>query len=123
MKYLISLVLLSCATVAHADLKQFGQSRENTSYYDASTVKRSGTKVSVWTLTEFRQREKAGFLSTRSHKEIDCKNQQERTIQYMAYAENKGQGQVVGEINEPNSWQDIASGTRNSRLLLMVCGN
>lgn len=121
MKYLISLLLLSSAASAHADLKQFGQSRENTSYYEAATVKRSGTKVSVWTLTEFRQREKAGFLSTRSHKEIDCKNQQERTIQYMAYAENKGQGQVVGEINESNSWQDIAPGTRNSRLLLMVC--
>ena len=121
MKYLISLLLLTSAAGAHADLKQFGQSRENTSYYEAATVKRSGSKVSVWTLTEFRQREKAGFLSTRSHKEIDCKNQQERTIQYMAYAENKGQGQVVGEINEPNSWQDIAPGTRNSRLLLMVC--
>jgi len=108
---------------AHADLKQYGLSRDNTSYFESSSVKRTGNKVSVWTLTEYRQPEKAGFLSTRSHKEIDCKNQQERTVQYIAYAENKGRGQVVGEINEPNAWQDIVSGTRNSRLLQMVCGD
>jgi len=123
MKYLLSLCLLICAVAAHAELKQFGQSRENTSYYDASTVKHSGGKVSVWTLTEYRQREKAGFLSTRSHKELDCKNQQERTLQFMAYAENKGQGAIVGDISEPNAWQDVVPGTRNSRLLAMVCGN
>jgi hypothetical protein len=122
MKNFISLVLLISSAAAHADLKQFGQSRENTSYYEAASAKRTGTKVSVWTLTEYRQPEKAGFLSTRSHKEIDCKSQQERTVQYIAYAENKGQGQVVGEINEANAWQDIAPGTRNSRLLQMVCG-
>jgi len=107
---------------AHAGLQQFGQSRDNTSYFESGTVKRSGGMVSVWTLTEYRERQKAGFLSTRSHKEIDCKNHQERTVQYLAYAKNKGLGQVVGEINEANSWQDIAPGTRNSRLLLMVCG-
>ena len=122
MKFITFLVLLFSAMAANAQLKQFGQSRENTSYYEASTVKRSGNKVSVWTLTEYRQREKAGFLSTRSHKEIDCKNDQERTLQFMAYAENKGQGQVVGDVSEPNAWQDIVPGTRNSRLLLMVCG-
>jgi hypothetical protein len=122
MKYLVSLLLLISGTAVHADLKQFGQSRENTSYYEATSVKRSGLVVSVWTLTEYRQREKAGFLSTRSHKELDCKKQQERTIQYIAYANNKGQGAAVGEINEPNAWQDVAPGTRNSRLLMMVCG-
>ncbi len=122
MKYFLSVLLLIVTASAQAGLKQYGQSRENTSYFDSASIKRSGTKVSVWTMTEYRQAEKAGFLSTRSHKEIDCKNQQERTVQYIAYAENKGQGQVVGEINEPNSWQDIVSGTRNSRLLLMVCG-
>jgi len=122
MKYFLSILLMITAASAQAELKQYGQSRENTSYFEAPSVKRSGSKVSVWTLTEYRQREKAGFLSTRSHKEIDCKNQQERTVQYVAYAENKGQGQVVGEINEPNSWQDIISGTRNSRLMMMVCG-
>jgi hypothetical protein len=123
MKFLTCLFFMMLTANAQAGLQQFGQSRENTSYYEAATVKHSGSKVSVWTLTEYRERQKAGFLSTRSHKEMDCKNQQERTVQYMAYAENKGQGQVVGEINEPNSWQDIAPGTRNSRLLLMICGN
>jgi len=121
MKHLISLLWMIGATGAHADLKLFGQSRENTSYYEAASVQRSGSVVRVWTLTDYRQREKAGFLSTRSHKELDCKNQQERSIQYMAYAENKGQGLVVGEIDEPNAWQDITPGTRYSRLLLMVC--
>jgi hypothetical protein len=122
MKYAVSLLLLTSAMTAHADFKLFGQSRENTSYYDADSIKRSGPMVSVWTLTEYRQAEKAGFLSTRSHKELDCKKQQDRTLQYIAYAENKGQGQVVGGINEPSDWQDIAPGTRNSRLLQMVCG-
>ena len=121
MKYFVCLLLLISATAAHAGLKMFGQSRENTSYYEAASVRRSANQVSLWTLTDYRQREKAGFLSTRSHKELDCKEQQERTLQYIAYAENKGQGQVVGEINEPNAWQDIVPGTRNSRLLQMVC--
>lgn len=121
MKYIVCILLLISTAAAQAGLQPYGQSRENTSYFEAESVKRSGNKVSVWTLTEYRQREKAGFLSTRSHKELDCKNQQERTVQYIAYAENKGQGAVVGEINEPNAWQDIAPGTRNSRLLQMVC--
>ena len=122
MKYAVSLLVLTSAMTAHADFKQFGQSRENTSYFDAASITRSGPKVRVWTLTEYRQAEKAGFLSTRSHKELGCKKQQDRTLQYIAYAENKGQGQVVGGINEPSDWQDIAPGTRNSRLLQMVCG-
>ncbi len=122
MKFLFSVLLLICSAAVQAGLQQFGQSRENTSYFEASSVKHSGTQVRVWTLTEYRQIQKAGFLSTRSHKEIDCKNQQERTLQFLAYAENKGQGQVVAEINEPNAWQPIVSGTRHSRLLMMVCG-
>lgn len=122
MKYLISFLLLISSAAAQAGLQQFGQSRENTSYFEASSVKHTGNQVRVWTLTEYRQVQTAGFLSTRSHKEMDCKKQQERTLQFLAYAENKGQGQVVAEINEPNAWEPIVSGTRNSRLLLMVCG-
>ena len=122
MKIIIGLLFMMSACAAQAELSQFGQSSGNTSYFDASSVKRSGTKVRVWTVTEFRQREKAGFLSTRSHKELDCKNLQERTLQFMAYAESKGQGKVVGEVSEANAWEDIVPGTRNSRLLHMVCG-
>jgi len=122
MKYLISVLLLISTAAVQAGLEQFGQSRENTSYFEASSVQHMGTQVRVWTLTEYRQIQKAGFLSTRSHKEMDCKNQQERTLQFLAYAENKGHGQVVAEINEPNAWQPIVSGTRNSRLWWRVCG-
>jgi len=79
--------------------------------------------VQVWTVTEFRQRQAAGFLSTRSHKELDCKSLQERTMQFMAFTESTGQGKTVGEVNEANTWESIQPGTRNSRLLHMVCGD
>jgi hypothetical protein len=123
MKVLIYLCLSLSALSAQAELRQFGQSPGNTSYYDTHTVIRTGNKVQVWTITEFRQREAAGFLSTRTHKELDCKSQEERSIQFMAYADSKGQGKVVGEVNESNAWQSIPPGTRNSRLLHMVCGD
>ena len=123
MKILLFLCLYLTALSAQAELRQFGQSPGNTSFFDTSTVHRSGNKVQVWTLTEFRERQAAGFLSTRTHKELDCKSQEERSIQFMAYADSKGKGKVVGEVNESNAWQSIPPGTRNSRLLHMVCGD
>jgi len=123
MKAFICLWLLLSACFAQAELRQFGQSPGNTSFYDTNTVNRTGNKVQVWTVTEFRQRQAAGFLSTRSHKELDCKNLQERTMQFMAFTESTGQGKTVGEVNEANTWESIQPGTRNSRLLHMVCGD
>jgi len=123
MKAFICLWLSLSPCFAQAELRQFGQSPGNTSYYDTNTVNRTGNKVQVWTVTEFRQRQAAGFLSTRSHKELDCKNLQERTMQFMAFTESQGKGKSVGEVNEANTWESIQPGTRNSRLLHMVCGD
>jgi hypothetical protein len=123
MKAFICLWLSLIGCFAQAELRQFGQSPGNTSYYDTNTVHRTGNKVQVWTVTEFRQREAAGFLSTRSHKELDCKSLQERTMQFMAFTESKGKGKTVGEVNEANTWESVQPGTRNSRLLHMVCGD
>jgi hypothetical protein len=123
MKAFICLWLSLIASFAQAELRQFGQSTGNTSYYDTNTVNRTGNKVQVWTVTEFRQRQAAGFLSTRSHKELDCKSLQERTMQFMAFTESKGQGKTVGEVKEANTWESIQPGTRNSRLLHMVCSD
>ena len=123
MKAFICLWLSLIGCFAQAELRQFGQSPGNTSYYDTNTVHRTGNKVQVWTVTEFRQREAAGFLSTRSHKELDCKSLQERTMQFMAFTESKGKGKTVGEVNEANTWESVQPGTRNSRLLHMVCSD
>jgi hypothetical protein len=123
MKAFICLWLSLIGCFAQAELRQFGQSPGNTSYYDTNTVHRTGNKVQVWTVTEFRQREAAGFLSTRSHKELDCKSLQERTMQFMAFTESKGKGKTVGAVNEANTWESVQPGTRNSRLMHMVCSD
>ena len=97
------LVLLTLASnSAMADWVGIGRAKDGIGkfYANASSVQKTGSKVSLWTLTDFNQTQKipSGLKPYRSYKlrlEIDCKQSVVRNMGFAVYNGNMAKGEVV----------------------------
>ena len=99
--FLMVLLALACNS-AMADWVGIGRAKDGIGkfYANSSSVKKTGSKVALWTLTDFNQTQKTpnGSKSYRSYKlrmEIDCKQLTVRNTGFTVYSGNMAKGEVV----------------------------
>ncbi|OGA31929.1 MAG: hypothetical protein A3G80_01870 [Betaproteobacteria bacterium RIFCSPLOWO2_12_FULL_62_13b] len=103
-------VVSSSASAAWVEL---GSNDYSTYYVDATSIRRDGDTVKMWSLLDFRKArtfEKLPYMSLKAQGEYDCKREQLRVFSGTRQSENMGEGDAVSRISEPSEWSAVAPG-------------
>ena len=126
MKLLIAVLLAVLSTSVMAEWTQVGGNDTETAYVDLSTIRKSGNKVKMWNLMDYkvvRTVVDKRFLSSAIQEEYDCKEETARTLTYNWYSKNMGQGEVVytsGAMHEEPT--PVSPGSVRESSFELACG-
>ena len=100
---------------------------ESTYYVDRDTIRKSGNKVKIWELSDYKTAQgKAAkkHLSQKLLYEYDCTDMQGRMLSFIEYPNNMGGGKVVstGTISASPDWKPISPGSVGEKLWKIACG-
>jgi hypothetical protein len=117
--FLFSLVML--AGSAWAEWVKYAEKDENTFYFDPATVRKDGNMRRVWELTNYKQRDKYGSISSRLRGEYDCKQERYRVLTISEHSEPMAGGSVTRQQYDGGPWADIPPGTISEVIFKVVC--
>jgi hypothetical protein len=98
-----------------------------TVYVDPDTTQREGDHVTIWQLTDFKwmqgsARGPARFLSTKTHKQLDCREKLVRLLAYTEFSLRMGTGIRVDGYVDKDRWLPVEPESINYALWELACG-
>lgn len=132
---LIATVLLSmlaaCATTtdpeqtvpASAEWVRYAESDSTVFYYDPVSVRTNGVFRRVWSLSDLKERDPDGELSTVILEEYDCTEKWYRQVYLSSHSENMGRGTTILRGHMPENRYYVAPWTIADAILQIVCAN
>ena len=93
-------------------------------YADPTTVRQSGERVRMWTLTDYRSVQTydgSAYLSNKAEFENDCQAGRVRMLAFFLYSEAKGSGKVIHSDAHPGNWQPIMPDTIGQTMWKFAC--
>jgi hypothetical protein len=127
LRFAMGLVLAMSGTCAMADWVKVTESMQGkiAHYVDPSTIRKTGEKVQVTTLTDYQEAQVLSgtqqFLSVKMLDEFNCSDQTGRHLNLTALAGNMGAGKVVAAEIRPAGVRKIASDTADDDMFQFVC--
>lgn len=122
MKILIAVLLAAFSTSVMAEWTEV----DDGTYVDLSTIRKSGDKVKMWDLLDYKVVQTVGNIRYLSHSEQDeyyCKEETRRVLALIAYSKNMGAGEVVhasGAMHEEP--RPIPPGSMIEGIFKVACG-
>ena len=115
-KVYAALLIAAIHAGAMAEWLRVGSNERTTMYADPSTIRKSGSLVKIWCLSdEVNIKDDGGgslpYLSSKDQSEYDCKEEHQRTLYFTNHIENMGKGEVVFVSTTPLKWIPIAPGS------------
>ena len=121
-RLVVALSMLLAAGSARAEWVKYSDFPSGTSYYDATTVRKSGDVARVWVFSDLHER-MDGQWSRRALTEFDCGKSQYRTLRQTSFSGPMMSGEIDSKytFTDPNEWRDVVSASPNATLLNIVC--
>ncbi|MDH5726623.1 MAG: hypothetical protein OEY60_14245 [Nitrospira sp.] len=105
----------------------------NMVYFDPTTIRRDGARVTLWQLTDYKVMQGNApfgrfmlgphrFFSTKSHKELDCANNRVRLLASSEHSQHMGTGAQHAVAVAQGSGLPIEPGSINEALWNVACG-
>ena len=103
---------------------------ELTFYANASTIRKTGDKATILTLSDFKtsKNSKSGksYRSNTNQDEYDCKENKERLLNIIsAYSENMGRGEIAvtnaGSNPVPSEWSQVTPNSLEDSIFKIAC--
>jgi hypothetical protein len=124
-KFILAMLLVATSGSAGAEWTQVGASDASIVYADLATISKSGNIAKMWHLLTFNtvQSRPYGlpYWSQKMRQEYDCAGARERTLEFLHYSENMGQGDVTHSDAEPGDWKPVLPGTPGAVRLELAC--
>jgi hypothetical protein len=121
---LLSFAIGSCATAP--EWTQIDSNHSMATYADLSTIGWSGSRVEMWSLIDLKEarRDNTGklFMSTKLHREYDCKEHQSRNLYFSFYSWHMAEGEIGYVGADPENWTPIPPDSVNEVLWKIACG-
>jgi hypothetical protein len=102
--------------------KQYQPAGLETLYVDPDHIQRTGTRATIWQLTDMKWNNTTRFLSLKTHKEFDCTNPRVRTLQVIEFSRQMGTGRSRSGYIENGNWQSVEAPPANHALWKVACG-
>ncbi len=126
MKRILLAVLMLTANSSWAGWVEVFRTNKATLYADHATIRRSGDKVKIWYLMDFKTTEFDGrysFLSSKEQREYDCKDERTRSLFSIYLSGHMGAGSLVySEDGTPGNWKPIIPNSPSETLWKLACG-
>ena len=123
---LLSVVLIVWANPVFAGWiaieKEYQPAGLETIYVDPEQIQRTGTRATLWQLTDLKWNNITRFLSLKTHKEFDCANSRVRTLQVIEFSRQMGTGRSRSGYIENGNWQAIGTQGVDHALSKAACG-
>ena len=99
----------------------------STYYANPNTIRKSGSKVKMWTLIDYNTTQVGGtgdkFLSLKFQDENDCKEEQSRILYFSWHSKNMGRGDIVYSNAKPDkNWRPVVPDSASESLWKYACG-
>ena len=93
-----------------------------TVYFDPEQIQRSGTRATLWQLTDLQWNDITRFLSLKTQKEFDCQRTLVRVLQVIEFSRQMGTGRPRSGYIENGNWQTIGESGPDRALWKAACG-
>ena len=101
-----------------------GRSEGAVIYYDPATIRKSGSKVIIWSLHDYKTpRGQIEYSSVTLESEYDCIKKQSRRLFISFYQKSMGTGATIKKEIERRNWVPITEGTIKEAIWKMACKN
>lgn len=123
----LMMLLAVVSSCAEAGWVKISAIETGTSYIDTATIKRVGSKVKMWDLSDFNTVKMPNtdkpFKSMKSQVEYDCKKEQTRTIYISSHSGNMGGGEatIFGNGLTSSEWELVPPGSLSRTLWEFAC--
>ena len=90
---------------------KLGTSDGSNFYVDPASIVKSGNKVTMWSLLDYKEAktfEGLPYMSLKAQGEYDCEKEQLRVIAGTRQSEAMGAGDAISSISEPSEWNAVA---------------
>ena len=127
-KLLMAALLALFSTSAMAEWTMVGGNDDQTTYADLSTIRKSGNKVKMWDLFDYKvvmisKTNGTRRLSSVTFMEYDCKEETARQLAFNYYSKNMGAGEMVYmSRNQHEEPEPITPGTTGETVFKIACG-
>ena len=125
-KILLMVLLVMVSNSAMAEWVKAGGSEKLTNYYDSTTIRENGDKVKMWELIDYNSvQETSGgksYLSVIGQSEFDCKEEQIRSLNFIEYSGNMGNGDLVYSYSDPAKWEPVVPRSIGEKVWKFACG-
>lgn len=126
-KLLLTLLLILVNTSAMAEWSVLSQDDSGigiTVYVDLATIRKSGDKIKMWGLTDYKSAMESAegrYLSKKSRWEYDCKEEQMRLLAMSTYSENMGSGKILFLGSALLVWDPVVPGSIEEKFWRAAC--
>lgn len=98
-----------------------------TAYADPATIIRSGNKVEMWVLYDYKTVQtnaRKPYISIRGQWRYDCKEEKEQPVYEILLSENMGRGEVIGKAIYDASvkWMSVTPESVGMAFWKLACG-
>lgn len=107
--------------VRFANITEFKSDRI---YADYATIRKAGSMVKMWSLTDYTDERKGighKYLSSKVQGEYDCKEEQYRILYITRHSGNMGRGEAINSIVGPSQWEPVAPESIAKMLWEVAC--
>lgn len=121
-RLLLILILTVMSGSAIAEWAEAGKNKDFIVYYDPATIRKSGNKVKIWSLHDYKTaRGQVEYMSVTLESEYDCIKKQSRRLFLSFYQKNMGSGTTIRKDIEPSSWLPVTPGTIKESMWKVAC--
>lgn len=107
--FALALAIVSSGVLA--EWEEVGHSVDLTMYVDRATIRKSGTKVKMWDLRDYKEivdlKNLESYWSIKNQTEYDCKQEKYRSLHFSLYGGKMGSEQVIYASNSIEDWSPI----------------
>ena len=126
-KLLLALTLMLISTHTMAEWTTIAESDDDGGYVvyaDKDTARKSGDRVRMWILLDYKTEQKASgvnFLSKTIRRDYDCKGEHLRTLAFKLFSWNMEQGRLVRSYNQPRNWEVVQPESMDETVWKAAC--
>jgi len=123
MRLALCALLVFLALPAKAEWVKYGENDAMSFYLDPDTVRKENNVRRVWEFQDLKKPDDAGALSRRFLWEIDCAENQYRTLAYSAHSEARLEGKLLVLSTDLTSMIPVGPGSNIEAIRNRVCAN
>ena len=127
MRKLVAAVFLAAiSTSVMAEWKQNSSDKDSATYVDASSARKYGVKIKIWSLISFKTYQKDAnghdYKSLMTYNEFNCADDEYRHTSYLSHSEEMGAGETVySSTVKDAAWEPVPPGTIISDIAKYAC--